>query len=177
MKNILDIYLKQHKVSKDELLRAANLAPSSLKQTKNSRPEKWDAELIQSIAKLVMQAPQNVVNNLIRIADNDELFEVDTVEELKQLVHQKEDEFIVMPALRDLMREIKKSQLTESEEMGFQLGSQGSGGILSSGIHRLFNQLESNPEQENLKQDISSLYQIESRSDATVKLRLKQLDY
>lgn len=96
---------------------------------------------------------------------------------LKQKVKKQEDAFFVTGELCDLIKEIKKSQLSESAQLGFELGSAGSGTILSRGVWRVLNLFEDDTERENLKQDIAQLYTTECVDEGKILLRLKQLDY
>lgn len=177
MKNVLAIYLKQHNVSREELIKESSLSPSRWRRIKSKSIDKWDTEIIQAISNCVNQEPQTVLESLTRIAASDVLFEADTFEELEWLVGEKEDEFIVKEKLKGLMIEIKKSQLNPSEESGFQLGSGGWGSVLSFGILHFANRFENDLRKERLKQAITVLYTIENLSDTSTKLRLKQLDY
>ena len=177
MKNILAIYLKQHNLSREELIKASTISLSKWKQTRNKSIDKWNPEIIQLLSNCVNQDSQTVLNRLNYIAVSDELFEVDTLEELEQMVKEKEDEFVVTEKLNGLMLEMKKSQLNASEESGFQLGSSGWGSVLSFGILHFVNRFANYSRQESLKQAISALYTINCISDTSTKLRLKQLDY
>ena len=75
------------------------------------------------------------------------------------------------------MKEIKRSQVSEAAELGFELGSGGSGTILAQGFLRVLNLFENDRKLENLKQNIGYLYTIDFINGDEVKLRLKQLDY
>lgn len=86
MKNILAIYLKQHNLSREELIKASSISLNKWKQTRSKKIEKWDPEIIRLLSNCVNQDSQTVLTRLKHIAASDELFEVDTFEELEQMV-------------------------------------------------------------------------------------------
>lgn len=90
---------------------------------------------------------------------------------------EKEEEFLVEGDFRELLKEIEGSRVSETAELGFQLGSGGSGTVLAQAVLRVMNFFEEDTKLENLKQDIAQLYTIEFINEEEAKLRLKQLDY
>ena len=105
------------------------------------------------------------------------LEDVTSYDVLKQKVKKQEDAFFVTGELYDLVKDIKQSQLSENVQAGFELGSGGSGTILSRSVLRFLNLFEDDTEFENLKQDIAQVYTITYVGQGKAMLRLKQLAY
>lgn len=114
---------------------------------------------------------------MANIRTNDELLEVTNVAELRQRVKEQKEELIIKGDFRGLMMDIKQSQVSETAEIGFELGSGGLGTLIAQGVLRVMNFFEEDTKLENLKQDIARLYTIDFINNNEIKLRLKQLDY
>jgi hypothetical protein len=97
------------------------------------------------------------------------------LKEIKQKVREQEDEFIIRGEFNAILKEIKQSGLSESVQLAFDLGSKGMGSPMVWLINRVMNAMSGNKEEENLKTDIATIYDIELLNSNEAKLRLKQL--
>lgn len=177
VKNVLDIYLKEKGLSREAFLKNEAFSEQKLAKVSKRDPENYSEETLNSLSEELNVASDVLLTDLKRIRDSDALFEVTTADELKQKVKEQEDEFLVKGDFRELMKEIKRSQVSETAELGFELGSGGSGTIVARGILRVLNLFENDRKLENLKQNIGHLYTIDFINEDEAKLRLKQLDY
>ena len=99
---------------------------------------------------------------------------VATKSDLLTNLNKQTDEIIISGALAQEIYHLKKQQLTETEEMGFLVGSQGAGSFLTYLIEKLsYINSELSPEEHA----ILRLYVIKKLTPETTLLRLKQLDY
>ena len=81
-------------------------------------------------------------------------------------------------ALAQEIYHLKKQQLTETEEMGFLVGSQGAGSFLTYLIEKLsYINSALSPEEQKIEHAILRLYVIKKLTPETTLLCLKQLDY
>lgn len=177
MKNVLAIYLQEKGSTREDLLKNEVFSEHKLAKVSKCDPENYSEETLNSLSEELNVASDALLTDLKRIRDSDALFEVTTADELKQKVKEQEDEFLVKGDFRELMKEIKRSQVSDTAELGFELGSGGSGTILVQGVLRVLNLFEVDQKLENLKQNIGHLYTIDFINDDQAKLRLKQLDY
>ncbi len=103
---------------------------------------------------------------------------VNTKESLYQAVAVKTDEIIVTGELIESLINLKKSQLTETERMGSDLGSGGASGIAEFALNKLFGSFKGQDKAETQNNErINYLYNISVKSPNEILLRLKQLDY
>lgn len=177
MKNVLDIYLKKKSITRSELSKKEELSEQKLARISKQNPDSYSEETLELLAKGLATSPAEVLEELRSIRDSDALYQVTNINELRQKVKEKEEEFFVEGDFRELLKEIEGSRVSESAELGFQLGSRGSGTVLAQAVLRVMNLFEEDTKLENLKQDIAQLYTIEFINEEEAKLRLKQLDY
>ncbi|MBO0452262.1 helix-turn-helix domain-containing protein [Candidatus Enterococcus murrayae] len=177
MKNVLDIFLQKQGLTRYDLSKSAGISEQTLSKASKRDPETYSSKTIIAIAKGTEHSPGEVLDALLQIRDSDELYQVTTLNELLQKVREKEDQFIVKGEFNELLKEIERSRISETAELGFQYGSGGLGTIAVYKILRILNSFGDETKLENLKQDIGTLYTIEFIDKNNVKLRLKQLDY
>lgn len=177
MKNVLDIYLKKKGITRSELSKKEELSEQKLARISKQNPDSYSEETLELLAKGLATTPAEVLEELRSIRDSDALYQVTNINELRQKVKEKEEEFLVEGDFRELLKEIEGSRVSETAELGFQLGSGGSGTVLAQAVLRVMNFFEEDTKLENLKQDIAQLYTIEFINEEEAKLRLKQLDY
>lgn len=177
MKNVLDIFLKQNDMTRYDLSKQVGISEQTLSKASKRDPETYSVKTLVAISSGTGYSPGEVLDKLLAIRDSDIVYVASTLKEIRQKVNEKEDVFIIRGEFSSLMKEIKQSSLSEAEELGFQLGMGGAGSYLVWIINRIINSFGSNKEEENLKDDIMTLYTIELLNSSEAKLRLKQLDY
>ncbi|EGO7729985.1 TPA: hypothetical protein ACOW3N_001618 [Enterococcus faecalis] len=103
---------------------------------------------------------------------------VATKSDLLTNLNKQTDEIIISGALAQEIYHLKKQQLTETEEMGFLVGSQGAGSFLTYLIEKLsYINSALSPEEQKIEHAILRLYVIKKLTPETTLLRLKQLGY
>ncbi len=177
MKNILDIFLKQNGMTRYDLSKKVGISEQTLSKASKRDPETYSGKTLMAISRGTDYSPGEVLDQLLTIRDSDLLYIASNLKEIRQKVKEQEDEFIIQGEFNSILKDIKKSSLSEKEQLGFNLGSAGVGTSMVWIINRVLNSFGSNKEEENLKSDISMLYQIELLNSNEAKLRLKQLDY
>lgn len=97
--------------------------------------------------------------------------------ELLAGLKRKEETLVVKGELREAVRALLKTKLTDEELMGFELGSAGTGGILFELIYWLIGLFGKQPK---LQKDMESAirnYNAKMDEDKNIVLYLRQLDY
>ncbi|GGC95304.1 hypothetical protein [Enterococcus wangshanyuanii] len=107
-----------------------------------------------------------------------EQVKVRTKAELITALDKKIDEIIVEGDFTQIVAEIKKGQLNDTESIGFAIGSGGSGVLFEYGISKLMEVFDlASKEDKKLRRQIERLYTIKYLKPDAFLLRLKQLDY
>lgn len=177
MKNILAIYLKKKQLTRSDLLKSGAITERQLAKISKRDPDKYSKKMVELLAVELNIESEKLLAELKTIRDSDELYAVTNTDELRQMVSEQEEAFLVRGYFRELMKEIKQSGISEPAELGFAVGAGGLGSLATHGILRVMNFFEEDSQLENLKQDIAQLYTIEFINKEEAKLRLKQLDY
>lgn len=177
MKNSLDILLQQNGLNRTDFAKKVGSTEKEVSNIlKNNHGTYTEKELLM-ISQGINCSTEQVLNQLLKIKNDDVLYVASTIEEIRQKVTEQDDEFIISGEFNSILKDVEKSTLSEIEEMGFLVGSRGSGSIATWLIDRVMNHFGSNSQLENLKSDIAKLYKIKFISLYEAKLRLKQLDY
>ncbi|MGM0218977.1 hypothetical protein [Enterococcus sp. AZ126] len=98
--------------------------------------------------------------------------------ELAVALDKKTDEIIVEGNFNPDIAEIKKGQLSDTDMLGFSVGSNGTGMLVEYGISKLMAIFEpATKEDQKMRKQIERLYTIKQLTKESFLLRLKQLDY
>lgn len=103
---------------------------------------------------------------------------VRTKTELATEVDKKTDEIIVEGDFSQNIAEIKKAQLSDTDTLGFAVGSGGTGILIEYGINKLMGVFDPmTKEDKKVRKQIERLYTIKRLTKESFLLHLKQLDY
>lgn len=105
------------------------------------------------------------------------MFEVHNSSDLLKAFDNKEEEFSIKGDYCKKIREYAKSQLSETELLGLELGGAGMTSLLASLIEGVMNLFSQESKEELKIEKKLRLYKIEFVDNTEIKLRLKQLDY
>lgn len=177
MKNVLDIFLKQNQMTRYDLSKKVGISEQTLSKAAKRDPKTYSVKTLVAIASGTGYSPGEVLDKLLAIRDSEAVYIASTLKEIRQKVKEKEDVFIIQGEFSSLAKEIKQSSLSESAELGFQLGMGGAGSYVVWAINRMINSFGGKKEEENLKDDIMTLYTIKFLNSSEAMLRLRQLDY
>lgn len=98
--------------------------------------------------------------------------------ELIAELDKKTDEIVVKGDFSQIIAEIKKRQLSDTEMYGFAIGSGGRGILMEYAINKLVDMLDhTEKEDKKIRRQIEQLYKIKRLEERSFLLRLKQLDY
>lgn len=103
---------------------------------------------------------------------------VQTKAELAGALDKKTDEIIVEGDFSQIIAEIKKGQLNDTETMGVTIGSGGVGILVEYGFGKLMELFDpASKADKKIHKQIERLYKIQRLTPESFLLRLKQLDY
>ncbi|WP_207694420.1 hypothetical protein DOK67_0001017 [Enterococcus sp. DIV0212c] len=103
---------------------------------------------------------------------------VRTKAELAAELDKQTDEIIIEGDFSQIIAEIKKGQLNDTETMGFAVGSGGIGILAEYGASKLMDIFDpTTKEDKKIRKQIERLYTIKRLTSESFLLHLKQLDY
>lgn len=175
MRGILDIYLKNLGTTRYEVSKKSGISEQALSKANKRDPKSYTVKTVELIASAVEKSAGEVIDGLVEIRDCNILYKATTLRELEQKVADQEDEFLVEGEFAKIVKQAKESQLSETAETWFAVGSRGSGTVLAWFITELLCIFDkkNNPKTERLKHSLSTLYDFEFLDEHTVKLKLK----
>lgn len=108
------------------------------------------------------------------------VFEAYTAEELFKYLKSKEDYIVIKGDYCENVYDLMKAHLSETELMGFELGSSGTIPVLANIINSLRDFIKNDKESDEITKAIEKklrIYKVQSIYKEEIVLKLKQLDY
>lgn len=180
---ILDIYLHRNgKKRRDILDNKGKKSVSSLLTGFDKNIGHLSIDDIKAISKVIQKNEGVVVNELLNLEKENPMFEAFNIEDLIYAFEINEPYILIRGNFNKEVSQLLKTQLTETETLGLELGSAGTINILAEGfskLSKLLNKDHSTTEvnkyelaEEKLKQ-----YKSKINSKQEVLLYLKQIDF
>lgn len=175
--NFLDLYLQRNNSKRYEVYKKTGVSQQLLATHTKKSVENYSNKVILALAEALGKTPGTVLDELLTLEKENPAFEAYNPEELLTALQFKYDKIIIKGAYCKEIYKLMKSQLSETESMGFELGSGGVATILAYAINAA-RDLFSNSDKvsKEIERKIIS-YKLESASEEQVIIRLKQLDY
>lgn len=177
--NYLDVYLKKNNCSRSEVHLKTGVDENLLFKHTKKQAKKYSDEVLIAIANTLNKSPESVLNEISALEKENPPFEAFTKDELLTGLSEKWDYIIIKGDLIQQINEIMKGQLSETEMMGFELGSGGTATVVASIIDAI-REIFSNEKKEKIDKDIEKklkIYKVKQKSSNSILLGLKQLDY
>lgn len=175
--NYLDLYLQRNNYKRYDVFKKTGISQQLLSTHKNKKIEKYSSKVLIALAQTLEKTPGQVLDELISLEIKNPAFEAFNPQELLIGLKEKYDTIIISGAYYNEIYKLMKSNLTENETLGLELGSHGITTILAYAIIAV-RDLFSNSDKIDL--DIEKklkLYKIKELTDNKLVLTLKQLDY
>ena len=175
--NYLDLYLQRNGIKRYDVYKATGVSQQLLSTHTSKSIEKYSNKVVMALAEALNKTPGTVLDELLALQKENPAFEAYNPAELLQGLEFKYDRIIIKGAYCSEVYKIMKGQLSETESMGFELGSAGVATVLAYAINAA-RDLFSNSDK--VSRDIERkivAYKLESASEENVTIRLKQLDY
>ena len=130
-----------------------------------------------ALAEALNKTPVTVLDELLALQKENPDFEAYNPTELLEGLEFKCDRIIIKGAYCLEKYKLMKGQLSETESMGFELGSAGWATVLAYAINSARDSFSNSDKvSRDIERKIVS-YKLESASEENVTIRLKQLDY
>ncbi|MDU5105433.1 XRE family transcriptional regulator [Clostridium sp.] len=175
--NFLDLYLQRNNSKRYEIYKKTGVSQQLLATHTKKSVENYSNKVILALAEALGKTPGTVLDELLTLEKENPAFEAYNPEELLTALQFKYDKIIIKGAYCKEIYKLMKSQLSETESMGFELGSGGVATVLAYAINAT-RDLFSNSDKvtKEIERKIIS-YKLESASEENVTIKLKQLDY
>ena len=175
--NYLDLYLRKNNCKRYDVHKKTGVSQQLLSNHTKRSVEKYSGKVIIAIASTINKTPGDVLNNYLAKERENPAFEAYNPGELLLGLKKQWDYIVIKGAYGKEIYNIMKNQLSETETLGFELGSGGGITILTSAIEAV-RDLFSNCGKTNIEIEKKlRLYKLSSMSYDIVFLTLKQLDY
>ena len=175
--NYLDLYLQRNSMKRYDVYKKTGISQQLLATHTNKKIEKYSNKVIIALAESLGKTPGTVLDELLALQNENPAFEAYNPTELLTALDFKYDKIIIKGAYCKEIYKLMKSQLSENETMGFELGSAGIATLLAYAINTA-RDLFSNTDKitKEIERKVVS-YKLESASEEEVIIKLKQLDY
>lgn len=177
--NFLDLYLQRNNCKRYDVYKKTGVSQQLLATHTSKKIENYSNKVIMALAETLVKTPGTVLDELIELANNNPEFEVFNPTELLIGLENKYDYITIKGAYCNEIYKLMKNQLSESESLGFELGSAGAATILAYAINMvrdLFSGSNSDKVHKDIERKIIS-YKLVEATEEKVTLKLKQLDY
>lgn len=175
--NFLDLYLQRNNIKRYDVYKKTGVSQQLLATHTSKKVEKYSNKVIMALAEALEKTPGTVLDELLALEKENPAFEAYNPAELLTALEFKYDRIIIKGIYCKEIYKLMKGQLSETESMGFELGSGGVATVLAYAINSA-RDLFSNSDKvsRDIERKIIS-YKLESASEEMVAIRLKQLDY
>ncbi len=174
---LLDIYLQKNGKKRYDLFKETGLSQQMLSNVNKKSVNSYSVKVIQAIAKTVDKDPGNVLDELLLLEKKNTYFEVRNPEELLLAFKNKESYILIKGKYTKKLDELFKSQLSDTETLGMELGSAGTVTILAEAIYQFINLLSNKDDEQKKIESQIRRYKIKKIGENEILLYLRQLDY
>ncbi|MUV36493.1 hypothetical protein JNUCC1_00295 [Lentibacillus sp. JNUCC-1] len=175
--DLLEIYLLRNKKRRDHVVAETGISRDLLELADPDRPSYIPAEAVRAIAETVGKTPKMVQLDLKNLEREEGYKIVYDAPDLLSALEEKEPHIIIRGEFKDIFKETYQQPLSDTEQMGMDLGSGGFIRFFGDAFYRIFNLYDEDTKQ---KKDIESKvrkYTIRPLSEQELLLYLKQLEY
>ncbi|MEF9990880.1 MAG: XRE family transcriptional regulator [Romboutsia sp.] len=178
--NYLDLYLQNNNCKRCDVESRTSISHKLLSSHASLPIEDYSNLVIMAIADTIGKSPGQVLTELLELEDNAPLFKASSAKELMEGLKRKEDVIIIKGEYYKNIYELLKGQLSETELMGFELGSSGIIPIIGDIIVSIRDFFKPEPNSDKENREIERRlkhYKVQKITEEKIVLRLKQLDY
>lgn len=180
---ILDIYLQRNGKKRYDVFKETGVSQQLLSSANKKNVNSYSVKTIQAIAKTVQKSEGDVLNELLTLEKEDATFEAFNANDLLLAFDHKEPSIFIRGEFKTEIEQLAETQLSETETLGIELGSEGTANILAEGFNQLaklfHNKNYEHDEQKKIEKIASKmrLYKMIKNSKGELLLYLRQLDY
>ncbi len=174
---LLDVYLQKNGKKRYDVYKNTGVSQQLLSIVNKKEVNQFSVKTVEAIAATVGKSPGEVLNEMIKLEKENPIFEVSSTEELLFAFENKEERILIKGEYTKELEEIAKSQLTENETMGAELGSSGTAAIFTEVVYQLINLFSKQDEDMKKIESQMRKYKMKKQGENEILLYLKQLDY
>ncbi|MFF2448227.1 hypothetical protein ACFVSW_14100 [Neobacillus sp. NPDC058068] len=175
--SLLDIYLQRNGKKRYDVFKETGISQQMLSSVNKKSVSSYSVKTIQAIAKTVGKSEGMVLDELLQLEKEKPIFEVFNAEELLVAFDNKESFIVIKGEYKNKIQELAKSQLSETETLGLELGSAGAVTILAEGFYQLANLFSKKDDEQKKIESQFRKYKIKKINENELLLSLRQLDY
>ncbi|WP_297134614.1 helix-turn-helix domain-containing protein [Terrisporobacter sp.] len=175
--NYLDLYLRKNNCKRYDVHKKTGVSQQLLSNHTKRSIEKYSGKVLIAIANTLDKTPGDVLNELLALERENPAFEAYNPDELLLGLNEQWDYIVIKGAYGKEIYNIMKGHLSETETLGFELGSNGCITVLVSAIETVMDLFSNSDKTSREIEKKLKLYKLNSMSDDVVFLTLKQLDY
>ncbi len=175
--SLLDIYLQKNGKKRYDVFKETGISQQMLSSVNKKSVSSYSVKTLQAIAKTVEKSEGTVLDELLQLENENAYFEVFNAEDLLLALNNKEPYILIKGEYKKEMEELAKSQLSDTETLGLELGSAGLITVLAEVIIQLVDLFSSkDDDKKNIESQIRK-YKFKKLNENEILLYLRQLDY
>jgi transcriptional regulator with XRE-family HTH domain len=178
--SLLDIYLQKNGKKRYDVFKETGISQQMLSSVNKKSVNHYSVKTIQAIAKTVEKSEGTVLDELIQLEKENAYFEVYNAEDLLLAFRNKEEYILIKGEYKKEMDEFAKSQLSDTETLGWELGAMWSGGLVTVFTEVILHLVDLFSSKDDDKKKIESQvrkYKFKKLNENEILLYLRQLDY
>jgi transcriptional regulator with XRE-family HTH domain len=175
--SLLDIYLQKNGKKRYDVFKETGISQQMLSSVNNKSVSSYSVKTLQAIAKTLGKSEGTVLDELLRLENENPYFEVFNAEDLLLAFKNKESYILIKGEYKREMEELAKSQLTDTETLGVELGSAGLATVLAEVILQLVDLFSSKDDDKKKIESQIRKYRFKKLNENEILLYLRQIDY
>lgn len=178
--SLLDIYLQKNGKKRYDVFKETGISQQMLSSVNKKSVNHYSVKTIQAIAKTVEKSEGTVLDELIQLEKENAYFEVYNTEDLLLAFRNKEEYILIKGEYKKEMDELAKSQLSDTETLGWEFGAVWSGGLVTVLTEVILHLVDLFSSKDDDKKKIESQvrkYKFKKLNENEILLYLRQLDY
>ncbi|MGY3777504.1 helix-turn-helix domain-containing protein [Isobaculum melis] len=174
---LLDVYLQRNGVKRYDVYKKTGISQQTLASAGKKSIDRYSTKILKAVAETLNKTPGTVLDELFLLEKEHPIYEAHNAEELLIAFKNKEEQIVIKNEFCQTVRHFAKSQLSETESLGFDLGGAGVMSILSTAVLAIFDKFSEGTAEEKEIEKNMRRYKIKENNKDRIVLSLLQLDY
>lgn len=175
--SLLDIYLQKNEKKRYDVYKQTGLSQQMLSSVNKKSVSSYSVITIQAIAKTVKKNAGTVLDELLALEKENAYFEAFNAEDLLLAFNNKEPYILIKGEYKKEMDDLAKSQLSDTETLGLELGSAGLVTIWAELLIQLGNRFSTKDHDKKRIENQIRKYKFKSLNEKETLLYLRLFDY
>lgn len=174
---LLDVYLQKNGKKRYDVFKQTGVSQQTLSSVNKKNVGSYSVKTIQAIAETVGKSEGIVLDELLQMEKERPYFEVYNTEDLLLAFENRESNIVIKETYKAELEKYAESQLSDTEKLGFELGSHGTISIFSEVIYQLINYFSKEDAEQKKIESHLRRYNIMKLNEKELLLYLRQFDY